>query len=168
MRKTCANQRGIALVETVMLAVIAALAASLAVPLMAGVACRGEHHAMAAAAEDVYRAMQRYLEDHGRYPTPEEFDPVTLEPLTGAGYLEGADGLTARLVHERVLVYSTPSGDSGADAEFWLLMRHREYPLVFLVARSDSLPGSLAGIWHDGVFVYRGGEFKPLTGRVEG
>lgn len=168
MRKTSASSRGIALVETLILAIIVALAASLAMPLAAGAARRGEYHALAAASRDIYDAMQRYLADHGHFPSPDEFDPATLAPLSEAGYLKGADGLVGRLARQRVLVYSTPAGGPEGATEFWLLMRHHDYPLVFLVAHSESLPGSLAGTWRDGVFVYREGEFRPLAGRPAG
>jgi len=168
MRKTSANPRGIALVETLIVAIIAALAVSLAVPLATGVARRGEHHALTAAARDVYDAMQRYFADHGRFPTPEEFDPATLAPLSEGGYLQGADDLVARLARQRLLAYSAPAAGRESEAGFWLLMRHRDYPLVLLVAHSDSVPGSLAGTPCQGVFVYRGGEFRPVTGRAAG
>ncbi len=156
---------GFALTEALIAVVILALVVSIAVPVYANAARNGERIEMGSAAHDLYTAMLGYFEDHGRFPAAEEFDPVTLQPLVDEGYLHSAKPVVGRLLHERLLVYSAAAAD-GSAGSFWLLLKHRRYPFVFLVAHGDAVPGAVPGNPHDGVFVYRGGRFVAAGGTL--
>lgn len=142
---------------------IAVLVVSIVMPVLATASRRTERAELASGAHDLYVAMLRYFQDHGRFPSGEEFDTATLEPLVGSGYLGSSTGLTGQLLRERLLAYSATPSRGPADG-FWLLIRHRELPLVFLVAHGAAPPGARPGQTGDGVFVFRDGGFDALGG----
>lgn len=140
---------------------IVVLGVSIVMPLFATASRWSQRAELASGAHDLYTAMLRYFEDHGSFPSCEDFDTATLEPLAGGGYLAPPNRLTALLLRERLLAYSATPTPGPAEG-FWLLIRHRELPLVFLVAHGAAPPGTRQT--GDGVFVFRDGRFDALGG----
>lgn len=113
-------------------------------------------------AEALYEAFESYNARNNGYPgdyAGRAFDAETLDPLRKRGYYKGF--IQNRLRDTRIDAYGSPD-DQGSNEEFWVEMTLARDPRIrFLIAKTDDAP--LAnGQWRDGVFIFRGGELKPL------
>ena len=104
----------------------------------------------------VYNAFKQHYVDHSQYPTSDEFDLASLEPLVDMGYYTGK--VTTRLDGDQADAYDAPDGNK----EFWLEMTLANNPSVrFLVADSDDAPLS-GGDSLDGIFLFLDGKLRPI------
>jgi hypothetical protein len=156
------NRRARALLDLLVLAALVFMLLKVLGPAMHAANIRADAQVVAAEAEKLYRAFDRYHQLHGSFPNAylePEFEVDTLEPLRRRGYYKGY--VTIKLQDERIDAYGSPD-DDGRNQEFWLEMTLKSDPRVrFLVARSDDAPLG-GGVWRDGVFIYRNGELERL------
>ena len=157
--------RGYTLIELLLVLAIIVIVAAIVVPLLHQVIVKSSISTVAAEAETVYDAFQRYYARENEYPHEAVgnlvFDLDTFEPLRSSGYYVG--DITDELLGGKADAYDSPD-DRGPNSEFWLEMTLKADPSVrILVADSDDAPLS-GGDYVDGIYLYRDGELKPIHG----
>jgi prepilin-type N-terminal cleavage/methylation domain-containing protein len=155
-------QKGITLIELLIVMGIVGILAAIAIPLMKDSLLRAEISAAAADARALHVAFKRYNIDHGQYPfavNKPAFQLNTYEPLVKLGYYQGRG--PARLLGGKADGYDSPD-DQGPNAEFWVeLSLSRDPSVRFLVCDSDNAPLS-GGRYMDGIYLFRNGVLTPL------
>ena len=89
-RRGKAAERGFTLVELLIVVAILGILTSVALPNVLHARKRAEMTGLLAEARLFQQALLRYHADMGTFPTEDEFDDRTLEPLVSQGYLKSA------------------------------------------------------------------------------
>ncbi len=145
------ENRGITLLEVMIVMAILFLLTAIAIPLYANAQRQAREKALVADCRYLFDALTRYYVDNGAYPSESDLDTRTLSPLTTEEYLSAATPFTHKLQGKRLTFYFAPDVD-GADQQFIVVARHAHDPSIIVAAVStDTIDED--GDWIEGVFV---------------
>lgn len=158
-------ERGVTLIELLLVVLIIGLLSALAVPLYSDALRSASVSAVVADARDLHAGFLRYHLDAGTFPStwspPERaLDRQTLEPIAPAYYSHAA-AFARQLFENEIALYDSPN-IGGPDTQFWAVVVPAVDPDVrLLVAHTDQFPG-FTGTWFDGVYRIEGGAIVPV------
>jgi prepilin-type N-terminal cleavage/methylation domain-containing protein len=145
-----ARQGGFSLIEIMIALVIIGLAASIAVPMYADAIHEARANALQQDGKTLHSALMRYYNDNSAFPSDDDLDIESLDPLNSEGYLDGSS-ITDKLVGGQLLVYLAPDV-GGDDQQFIAVLRHAEDPTVLVgVVHTNIVTDD--GDWVDGSYV---------------
>lgn len=145
------ENRGITLLEVMIVMAILFLLTSIAIPLYANALRQAREKALVADCRDLFGALTRYYVDHGAYPSESDLDTQTLSPLSTQEYLSATTPFTRKLEGNRLTFYFAPDVD-GEDQQFIVVARHaRDLSIIVAVVSTDIIDED--GDWIEGVFV---------------
>ena len=161
------RQRGITLIELLIVVAIVALVASIAIPVSTEALRKSRAASVIANSSELYRALMRFNVDNSAFPSitapPETaFDLVTLAPLTTDGYFRGAESYVSMLFRNRVLLYVAYNVGGGTNNECFALVTSEDSRTILVAAHTQFLPWGAVGDWYDGVYQWVEGEFIPV------
>ena len=155
MRRTRSGKtredRGITLLEVMIVMAILFLLTAIAIPLYANAQRQARENALVADGRYLFDALTRYYVDNGAYPSESDLDTRTLSPLSTEEYLSAATPFTHKLEGNRLTFYFAPDVD-GADQQFIVVARHAHDPsIIVAIVSTDTIDED--GDWYEGVFV---------------
>ena len=145
------EDRGITLIEVMIVMAILFLLTAIAIPLYANAQRQAREKALVADGRYLFDALTRYYVDNGAYPSESDLDTRTLSPLSTEEYFSAATFFTRKLVGNRLTLYLAPDVD-GADQQFIVVTHHALDPsIVVAVVSTDIIDED--GDWYEGVFI---------------
>ena len=151
---------GFTLIEVLIVVAIVGIITAAAIPLYGNALRQSRSAALTADVKVVYDAMMRYHVDKGTFPSEDDFDTVTLAPLTSLGYYGAPHALTDKLLGNEIMLYLAPDV-GGDDQHFILITQHRQDPGIIVVAVHTNIIEETGG-WVDGVFVISGEDLEEV------
>lgn len=145
------EDRGVSLLEVMIVMAIVFLLTSIAIPLYANAQRQAREQSLVADCRHLFDALTRYYVDNGAYPSESDLDTQTLSPLSTEEYFTAAGPFTQKLVGNRLYFYLAPDVD-GADQQFIVVTRHADDPsIIVAVVSTDIIEED--GDWIEGVYV---------------
>ncbi len=145
------EDRGITLLEVMIVMAILFLLTAIAIPLYANALRQVREKALVSDCRLLLDALTRYYVDNGAYPSESDLDTRTLSPLSTEEYLSVATPFTHKLEGNRLNFYLAPDVD-GADQQFIVVTRHIDDPTIIVAVVSTDIIDE-DGDWIEGVFV---------------
>lgn len=145
------RERGITMVEVLIVLAIVFLLASIAIPAYAHALRQSRESALVSDCRQLFDALTRYYVDNGNYPSESELDTETLSPLSTDEYLAEVGPFTQKLVGNKLYYYLAPDVD-GDDQQFIVVTRHKDDPDIIVAAVSTDVVSD-DGSWTEGVFI---------------
>jgi len=150
------GERGVTLLEVMIVAAIIVMLVAISVPMYSNAVRKSRSTALAAECRKFYTALMSYHADHSSFPSEAAFNTTTLNPLASQGYITAVESFTQKLMMNRVLIYLAPDVE-GVDQHFITVMRHADDPSIVVVVGYTNIIAA-AGGWIDGVYVISEGE----------
>lgn len=144
-------ERGVSLLEVMIVMAILFLLASIAIPLYANALRQAREKALVSDCRLFFDALTRYYVDNGAYPSESDLDTRTLSPLSTDQYFTGVTAFTGKLEGNKLYYYLAPDVD-GADQQFLVVTRHINDPSIMVAIVSTDIIND-DGDWIEGVFV---------------
>ena len=145
------EDRGITLLEVMIVMAILFLLTAIAIPLYANALRQAREKALVSDCRLLFDALTRYYVDNGAYPSESDLDTQTLSPLSTDEYFTAVGSFTQKLVGNRLTFYLAPDVD-GADQQFIVVTRHFNDPSIIVAVVSTDIIDE-DGDWIEGVFV---------------
>ena len=145
------QDRGLTLLEVMIVMAILFLLTSIAIPLYANAMRQAREKALVSDCRLLFDALTRYYVDNGAYPSESDLDTQTLSPLSTEEYFTAVTPFTQKLAGNGLLFYLAPDVD-GADQQFIVVTRHIDDPTIIVAVVSTDIIDE-DGDWIEGVFV---------------